>query len=73
MISADNSILYRFRGLSTDTQPIGNNCENGNVNYPISNGSTFFEIDTNKAYMLMIDDDTNNGTWQEITNFMINV
>ena len=70
MITADNSTLYRFRGLDTDTKPIGINCTNANVDYPVSNGSTFFEINTSKAFMLSIDD-TNSGTWTEITAYVV--
>lgn len=35
-----NVIIFEFRGLSTDTKPIGN-----------YNGSVFFEIDTGKVFM----------------------
>ena len=60
-----NDNCFEFRGLSTDTKPIGNNA---NVNYPISNGSVFFEMDTSKAFMLSLSSDGEavTGTWLEI-------
>lgn len=63
-----NDNCFEFRGLSTDIKPIGNNAKNYNVNYPISNGSVFFEMDTSKAFMLSIsvENDTVTGTWLEI-------
>ena len=59
-----NQNLFEFRGLSTDTKPIGNNCANKNADYLISNGSSYFEMDTSEVYMLSI---TNNvGTWVKL-------
>ena len=49
-----NENCFDFRGLSTDTKPIGSNVSNANVNYPIGNGSSFFEMDTGKGYMYAI-------------------
>lgn len=40
-----------YKGLSTDTKPLA------------ENGSTFFEMDTNKTYMY----DKENSTWREIS------
>lgn len=62
--SIPNQKSYEFRGLSTDTKPIGNNCENGNLDYAISNGSIFLEMDTGKVFLLKIED--NQGTWIEL-------
>lgn len=63
-----NDNCFEFRGLSTDAKPIGNNAKNYNVNYPISNGSVFFEMDTSKAFMLSLSSDGEavTGTWLEI-------
>ena len=49
-----NDICYEFRGLSTDTKPLGKGLSNANVDFPISNGSIFFEMDTADCYMLKI-------------------
>lgn len=63
-----NDSCFEFRGLSSDIKPIGNNAKNNNVNYPISNGSVFFEMDTSAAYMLSLkmENDEVIGTWLEI-------
>lgn len=63
-----NDNCFEFRGLSSDIKPIGNNATNKNVNYPISNGSVFFEMDTSKAFMLSltVENDAVTGTWLEI-------
>lgn len=62
--SIPNQKSFEFRGLSTDTKPIGNNCENSNVDYVISNGSIFLEMDTSKVFCLKIVD--NQGSWIEL-------
>ena len=63
-----NDSCFEFRGLSSDVKPIGNNAKNKNVNYPISNGSIFFEMDTSTAYMLSLQMENQEiiGTWLEI-------
>lgn len=63
-----NDSCFEFRGLSTDVKPIGSNAQNKNVNYPISNGSVFFEMDTSTAFMLSLTtkDDAVTGEWLEI-------
>lgn len=53
-----NDGVYQFCGLSSDKKPIGINCE-PNKKFEmrkcvISQGSTFFEIDTKKVYILML-------------------
>lgn len=51
--NTDTSHLYKFRGLSTDTKPTIED-------YPeMSNGSSFFEIDTFDIYFY----DKENGDW----------
>lgn len=62
--SIPNQKSFEFRGLSTDTKPIGNNCQNANVDYAISNGSIFLEMDTVKVFCLKIVADQ--GTWIEL-------
>lgn len=47
--------------LSTDVKPI-ENFEFENVNYKIRNGSTFYEMDTKKAYMY----DEENHLWYDV-------
>lgn len=66
-----NERCFEFRGLSTDTKPIGNNCSNKNVDYPISNGSVYLEMNTSKVYMLKIteSDGEYSGTWIEVSFF----
>lgn len=63
-----NDNCFEFRGLSSDIKPIGNNAKNNTVDYPISNGSVFFEMDTSTAYMLSLkmENDVVIGTWLEI-------
>lgn len=61
-----------LRGLSTDVKPIGTF-----DNKPISNGSTFIEIDTGGVYMYDLDNELwkkiNNGGGSEINNQDITV
>ncbi|MCK9470305.1 MAG: hypothetical protein M0Q88_00940 [Bacilli bacterium] len=52
--SVTNEHLYEFRGLSTDTKPLGVNLVNGNVNYIVSNGSVFIEMDSGDVYLLKV-------------------
>jgi len=73
MISTiSNDACIEFRGLSSDTKPIGKPCSNANVDSKISNGSVFFEMDTKKVWMLKITSSTvgevttYTGTWIEI-------
>ena len=64
--SVTNEHLYEFRGLSTDVKPLGVNLVNGNVNYIISNGSVFVEMDLGDVYLLKvtpIGDGTYTGEW----------
>lgn len=64
--SVTNENCFEFRGLSTDTKPLGYNLTNGNVNYIVSNGSVFVEIDTGDVFMLVVTsngDGTFTGSW----------
>ena len=61
-------IVFEFRGLSTDTKPLGADLTNRNLkaNTIISNGSVFIEIDTGDVYMLAVTDNgdgTYTGEW----------
>ena len=56
-----NDTCYEFRGLSTDTKPIGKGLSNANVDYFISNGSVFFEMDTSNCYMFNITSSEESG------------
>lgn len=67
-----NEETYAFRGSNADTKPIGKGCNNANVDYEISVGSTFFEIETSKTFMYKIEETTvgetttKTGSWSEI-------
>lgn len=67
-----NDTCFEFRGLSTDTKPLGKGLTNANVDFYVSNGSIFFEIDTANCYMLKITSSVVNGetvytgTWVKI-------
>ena len=50
MITPVGSQEIKLRGLSTDTKPMN-----------VANGSSFYEIDTQKYYMF----DETNQTWRE--------
>jgi hypothetical protein len=65
--SVTNENCFEFRGLSTDTKPLGHNLTNGNVNYIVSNGSVFIEMDTGDVFMLIVTsngDGTFTGSWE---------
>lgn len=51
--SVSNQKCFQFMGLSTDTKP---------TDHWVGNGSTFFEIDTAKAFVY----DEENTTWVEV-------
>lgn len=65
--SVTNDNCFEFRGLSTDTKPLGYNLTNRNVNFIISNGSVFIEMDTGDVFMLIVTsngDGTFTGSWE---------
>jgi len=62
--------VFQFTGLSSDKKPIGKNCKPNDqyeqYDYNIGNGSIFFEMDTVKAYILKLEEDTEGkftATW----------
>lgn len=68
-MTAVNENCYEFRGGTADVKPLGINVENSNVSYTISEGSTFFDMETGTVYMLRITlnaDGTKHGQWIEI-------
>ena len=52
MVTIVNKTTGEYRGLSTDEKPVAQ----------VSNGSTFFEMDTGKVYMFNYD----GQSWVEI-------
>lgn len=66
MISSTTSEFhYEFDGKFTDTKPIGSNCTNANVSFPIDNGSTFLETNATtgelKVYKYLLTATTTEG------------
>mgnify|MGYP003309607816 CR=1 FL=1 len=66
--TATNDICIDFRGLSTDTKPIGKNCVNGNCDMEIGNGSTFLCMDNSSVWVLKITltNGVRTGEWIEL-------
>ena len=55
-IAVINSNIYQFRGLSTDTKPVG---------ATVGNGSEFIEIDTGKIFLYNAEGESG-SEWCEI-------